>query len=198
MELLQSCTKPLVYEQTKHVSLVPQGKFHKGPIGFSRTTDSWPLESLLKFLVSVPWRGMLSQTSVVTSLEQHDGNGRTLYVCQWVDVQYVPRLVWLLPALFAEVWGLTVWWWAGWGDLGTVGSSCLFTGPCGTRVQAYHSVTDARGRYQLEIFSVLLALYVGNSPVTGEFPSQRPATRSFDVFFHLCLNKRLSKQLWGW
>ena len=26
------------------------------------------------------------------------------------------------------------------------------------------------------------------------FPSQRPVTRSFDVFFDLCLNKRLSKQ----
>ena len=33
---------------------------------------------------------------------------------------------------------------------------------------------------------------------TGEFPSQRPVTRSFGVFFHLCLNKRLSKQSWGW
>ena len=32
----------------------------------------------------------------------------------------------------------------------------------------------------------------------GEFPSQRPVTRSFDVFFDLCLNKRLSKQSWGW
>ena len=29
---------------------------------------------------------------------------------------------------------------------------------------------------------------------TGEFPSQRPVTRSFDVFPDLCLNKRLSKQ----
>ena len=29
---------------------------------------------------------------------------------------------------------------------------------------------------------------------TGGFPSQRPVTRSFDVFFHLRLNKRLSKQ----
>ena len=34
-----------------------------------------------------------------------------------------------------------------------------------------------------------------NSPVIGEFPSQRPVTRSFDVFFDLRLNKRLSKQL---
>ena len=32
----------------------------------------------------------------------------------------------------------------------------------------------------------------------GEFPSQRPVTRSFVVFFDLRLNKRLSKQLWGW
>ena len=38
----------------------------------------------------------------------------------------------------------------------------------------------------------------GNSPVPGEFPTQRPVTRSFDVFFHLRLNKRLSKQSWGW
>ena len=32
----------------------------------------------------------------------------------------------------------------------------------------------------------------------GEFPTQRPVTRSFDVFFDLLLNKRLSKQPWGW
>ena len=35
------------------------------------------------------------------------------------------------------------------------------------------------------------------SPVTGEFPSQRPGTRSFDVFFDLSLNKRFNKQSWG-
>ena len=32
----------------------------------------------------------------------------------------------------------------------------------------------------------------------GEFPTQRPVTRSFDVFFDLRLNKALSKQSWGW
>ena len=31
--------------------------------------------------------------------------------------------------------------------------------------------------------SALLALCAGNLPVTGEFPSQRPVTRSFDVTF---------------
>ena len=41
-------------------------------------------------------------------------------------------------------------------------------------------------------------LYVGNSPVTGEFPSQKPLMRSFDVFFDLHVNKRLSKQLIRW
>ena len=43
-------------------------------------------------------------------------------------------------------------------------------------------------------FSALLALCVGNSPITGEFPSKRPVTRSFDVFFGLRLNKQWSKQ----
>ena len=33
-----------------------------------------------------------------------------------------------------------------------------------------------------------------NSPITDEFPSQRPVTRGFDVFFDLRLNKQLSKQ----
>ena len=32
----------------------------------------------------------------------------------------------------------------------------------------------------------------------GEFPTQRPVTRSFDVSFDLRLNKRSSKQPWGW
>ena len=32
----------------------------------------------------------------------------------------------------------------------------------------------------------------------GKFPTQRSVTRSFDVFFDLRLNKRSSKQPWGW
>ena len=49
----------------------------------------------------------------------------------------------------------------------------------------------------METFSVLLTLFVGKSPVTGEFPAQRTVTWSFDVFFDLRLNK-WSKQAWGW
>ena len=40
--------------------------------------------------------------------------------------------------------------------------------------------------------------FAGNSPVPGEFRAQRPVMRSFDIFFDLRLNKRLSKQSWGW
>ena len=50
----------------------------------------------------------------------------------------------------------------------------------------------------MEAFSPLLAICAGNSPVTGEFPTQRSVTRSFGVFFDLRLNKRLNKQSWGW
>ena len=49
----------------------------------------------------------------------------------------------------------------------------------------------------METFSALLALCEENSPITGEFPSQRLVTRSFDVFFDLHLNKRLRKQTIG-
>ena len=37
----------------------------------------------------------------------------------------------------------------------------------------------------------------GNS-LPGEFTAERPVTWRFDVFFDLRLNKRLSKQSWGW
>ena len=40
-------------------------------------------------------------------------------------------------------------------------------------------------RHQMETLSALLVICTGNSPVTGEFPAQRPMTLSFDVFFDL-------------
>ena len=49
-------------------------------------------------------------------------------------------------------------------------------------------------RHQMETFSALPAICAG----TGEFPTQRPVTRSFDIFFDMRLNNRLSKQSWGW
>ena len=54
-------------------------------------------------------------------------------------------------------------------------------------------------RHQMGTFSALPALCERNPPVTGGFtPSERSVTRSVDVFFDLCLNKRLRKQSRCW
>ena len=58
-----------------------------------------------------------------------------------------------------------------------------------TCLGAHHLETHKKKswwRHRMETFSALLALCGGNSPVTSEFPSQRPVTRSFDVFFVIC------------
>ena len=69
----------------------------------------------------------------------------------------------------------------------------------GQHLSGVYAVIQATwGRHQMETFSALLALCAGNSPVSGEFPAQRPVTRSFDVSFDLRLDRRLSKQSWGW
>ena len=69
--------------------------------------------------------------------------------------------------------------WVGWG------------GRSATLLQIY-MMTSSNGN-----ISALLAICAGNSPVTGEFPTQRPVTQSFDVFFDLHPNKWLSKQWWS-
>ena len=53
-------------------------------------------------------------------------------------------------------------------------------------------------RHPIRTFPALLAICVGNSPVTGEFPTQRPVTRNFDVFFDLGLNEGFSIQSLRW
>ena len=69
-------------------------------------------------------------------------------------------------------------------------------------LKSVHLITDWSICYMMtssngNIFRVTGHL-CGNSPVPGEFPAQRPVTRSFDVFFDQRLNKRLSKQSYGW
>ena len=64
--------------------------------------------------------------------------------------------------------------------------------------RCYSELTYDIHLISMETFSALLAICAGNSPVPGEFPTQRPVTRSFDVYFDLRPNNRLSKQLWGW
>ena len=67
--------------------------------------------------------------------------------------------------------------------------------PCVVRSSAamVYMMTSSNGN----IFRVTGPL-CGEFTGPGEFPAQGPVTRSFDVFFHLRLNKRLSKQPWGW
>ena len=87
--------------------------------------------------------------------------------------------------------GVILWW------------KCIFIGPSmvgaeETSDYPIYGITqnwpDPWWHNQMETFSALLALCMWNSPVTGEFPSQWLVTRNFDVFFDLCLNKRLSEQ----
>ena len=53
-------------------------------------------------------------------------------------------------------------------------------------LDCYEIFKSALVSYHDEIFRVT-GLCAGNSPATGEFSSQRPVTRSFDVFFDLRL-----------
>ena len=67
-------------------------------------------------------------------------------------------------------------------------------------ISPYENGIEVKGTWwlhQMKTISVLLAICAGNSPVAGEFPAQRPVTRSFEGYFYLRLNKRLSKQSWG-
>ena len=81
---------------------------------------------------------------------------------------------------------------------------CVCTGPvaslwyntcCATNTRVCKSfmMTSSSGKK-----SASLAICAGNSPVTVEFPAQRPVTRGFDVFYDLRPNERLSKQSWVW
>ena len=86
--------------------------------------------------------------------------------------------------------------------IGNLSCQCLV---CGALILVWHAkypVTTHNfyplWRHPRETFSALLALGAGNSPVTDEFPSQRPVTRDFDVSFDLRLKKQLNKQSRRW
>ena len=95
--------------------------------------------------------------------------------------------VYLLRIIFAEKFNYT-----------QDGTMWVRTGINGIDTAGISRIGISWWRHQMETFSALLAICAGNSPVSGEFPAQRPVTRSFDVFFDLRLNKRLSKQSRGW
>ena len=84
----------------------------------------------------------------------------------------------------------------------TVWYNCLSLSIWATHCRHYYSITTIIlwvGSYFMmtssngNIFRVTGPLCAGKSPVTGKFPSQRPVMGSFDVFFGLRLNKRLSQ-----
>ena len=61
-----------------------------------------------------------------------------------------------------------------------------------------HNITKSHNTTKNYNTITRIGVSAGNSPVSGEFPSQRAVTRSFDGFFDLYLNKRLSKQSRPW
>ena len=117
------------------------------------------------------------------------------WVVGGIMVKYLYGLMSYLPAGLA----ITVDWMCGWGYNGQVPGwiDVLFT----TRARyksnlktwwqgsPYHLLTS----FNESIFRVA-GFCAGNSPVTVEFPAQKPITRSFDIFFDLRLSKRLNKQ----
>ena len=72
--------------------------------------------------------------------------------------------------------------------------------PCGSLwfiTTVWYNIFSMMTSSNGNIFRITGPLW-GEFTYPGEFPAQRPVTRSFDVFFDLRLNKRLSKQPWGW
>ena len=73
--------------------------------------------------------------------------------------------------------------------IGALTCLCVLLGICKTNPAFMHTIglmlraintsstdQDTWWRHQMETFSALLAIYAGNSPVTGEFSAQRPVT----------------------
>ena len=61
-------------------------------------------------------------------------------------------------------------------------------------------ITQIKAHVVIVYIKTAIRLYRQHNSMTvpGEFPTQRPVTRSFDVFFDVRPNKQLSKQSWGW
>ena len=76
---------------------------------------------------------------------------------------------------------------------------CPFLSP---NYQQFIWIPRTKGQLRGKCFHLMMSSWWKNQHWVffdpGDFPTQRPVTRSFDVFFDLRLNKRLSKQPWGW
>ena len=136
------------------------------------------------------WIRLLNLTKLKTSDSEYD-----VYPCEYTSICLwrINKLIAKVPVTFASrLLGLYSF---------TKQTDVLpedFVKSRSREIGCYHDRIALWWRHQMETFSALLALCAGNSSVTGEFPAQRPVTRSFDVFFDMCLNKWLDKQSWGW
>ena len=99
------------------------------------------------------------------------------------DITLIPKSWFHLPSVFRE-----------YAVSSSITLHCIISAHIPASLYPPHTnSTGTWWRHQMETFSTLLSLCAGNSPITGEFPSQRPVTRSFDVSLICALNK----QSWG-
>ena len=106
----------------------------------------------------------------------------------WCQTGHDLNQWWLI--LLTHIWVTRFQWWVDYNDCDNFAAdTCINTW---RPEQNGHRLHDDVLKLNI---SVLLALCERNPPVTGRVPSQRLVTQSFDCFFDLCLNKRLSKQL---
>ena len=91
-----------------------------------------------------------------------------LDTCVWYDTPHTGHYLTTKPSWFKQL-------------------TTLIIGPLRPSMRSTVWKSNIWWRHQMEIFSALLAFCAVNSQVTGEFPAQRPVTRSFEVFFYLRL-----------
>ena len=101
----------------------------------------------------------------------------------------IPKLIFALFRLWIHILCVLDFWW----NIATREYSWDFDRKGEGGLWWYSKMTSSNGN----IFRVTDPL-CGEFTAPGEFSAQRPVTRIFDVFIDLCLNKRLSKQPWGW
>ena len=105
--------------------------------------------------------------------------------CCYMGCEYVYPCIWYIFILADECRGIA--------NIGIGPQNRYCNYGSMVSLKPYFMMTSSNGN----IFRVTGPL-CGDFTGPGEFPTQRPVTRCFDVFFDLRLDKRLSKQPWGW
>ena len=105
-----------------------------------------------------------------------------------ISVQYNPSGPMYNTSALVEVMA-----WCRSGPVHVTGSELIIALPANVHIPRWN-ISRPWWCHQMETFAALLAIGAEHSPVTGEFPFQRPVTRSFNVR----MNRRLSKQSRRW